>query len=128
MRGRSPLARPSTPRHPRMIGGSRPRPARIVRVTPLDVLKDAVRSAAAELRNGDAAAGDRLSLERPKKSGFGDYSTNAAMLLAPALGEPPRAVAERLGSALQDRLSGRVDKIEVAGPGFLNLFLSDAWY
>ena len=51
-----------------------------------------------------AARGDRLSLERPKKAGFGDYSTNAAMLLAPALGEPPRAVAERLGAALQERL------------------------
>ena len=94
--------------------------------TPLDDLKTAVHDAAAELRNGGAA--DRLSLERPKKAGFGDYSTNAAMLLAPALGEPPRAVAERLGAALQERLAGQVDKVEVAGPGFLNLFLADAWY
>jgi arginyl-tRNA synthetase len=93
----------------------------------LDDLKTAVRDAAADLRNG-GGAGDRLSLERPKKSGFGDYSTNAAMLLAPALGEPPRAVAERLGAALQERLADHVDKVEVAGPGFLNLFLSDAWY
>jgi arginyl-tRNA synthetase len=97
-------------------------------MTPLDDLKAAVRDAAGELRNGGAAGGDRLSLERPKKAGFGDYSTNAAMLLAPALGEPPRAVAERLGAALQDRLGGRVDRVEVAGPGFLNLFLTDAWY
>jgi arginyl-tRNA synthetase len=97
-------------------------------VTPLDDLKTAVRDAAGELRNGAAAAGDRLSLERPKKAGFGDYSTNAAMLLAPAMGEPPRAVAERLGAALQERLGGRVEKVEVAGPGFLNLFLTDAWY
>src|SRR5215207_5825729 len=106
--------------------------------TPLDDLKTAVRDAAAELRerSGDeasgrgrsTAAGDRLSLERPKKAGFGDYSTNAAMLLAPALGEPPRAVAERLGAALQERLGARVEKVEVAGPGFLNLFLTDAWY
>jgi arginyl-tRNA synthetase len=96
-------------------------------VTPLDDLKTAVRDAAGELRNG-AAAGDRLSLERPKKSGFGDYSTNAAMLLAPTLGESPRAVAERLGAALQERLGARVEKVEVAGPGFLNLFLTDAWY
>src|SRR5215217_5306816 len=50
------------------------------------------------------------------------------MLLAPALGEPPRAVAERLGAVLQERLGGRVDKVEVAGPGFLNLFLADGWY
>ena len=96
--------------------------------TPLDDLKAAVQEAAGELRNGGAAAGDRLSLERPKKAGFGDYSTNAAMLLAPALGEPPRAVAERLGAALRDRLGGRVERVEVAGPGFLNLFLTDAWY
>jgi arginyl-tRNA synthetase len=96
--------------------------------TPLDDLKTAVREAAGDLRNGGAAAGDRLSLERPKKAGFGDYSTNAAMLLAPALGEPPRAVAERLGAALEQRLGARVEKVEVAGPGFLNLFLTDAWY
>jgi arginyl-tRNA synthetase len=96
-------------------------------VTPLDDLKAAVRSAAAELRNG-GAAGDRLSLDRPKQAGFGDYSTNAAMLLAPALGEPPRAVAERLGAALRERLADRVDRVEVAGPGFLNLFLTDGWY
>jgi arginyl-tRNA synthetase len=94
--------------------------------TPLDDLKTAVQAAAADLRNG--AAADRLSLERPKKAGFGDYSTNAAMLLAPTLGEPPRAVAERLGAALTERLADRVDRVEVAGPGFLNLFLSDAWY
>ena len=65
-----------------------------------------MQAAASDLRDGGAAA-DRLSLERPKKAGFGDYSTNAAMLLAPALGEPPRAVAERLGAALQQRLGGR---------------------
>ena len=95
---------------------------------PFDDLKTAVQTAAAELRNGGGSVGDRLSLERPKKAGFGDYSTNAAMLLAPALGEPPRAVAERLGAALQERLGGRVDRVEVAGPGFLNLFLADDWY
>ena len=97
-------------------------------MTPLDDLKLAVQEAAGELRNGGAAAGDRLSLERPRKAGFGDYSTNAAMLLAPTLGEPPRVVAERLGAALQERLGARVEKVEVAGPGFLNLFLTDAWY
>src|SRR5215217_604200 len=95
--------------------------------TPLDDLRVAVQAVAAELHYG-GASNDRLSLERPKKAGFGDYSTNAAMLLAPVLGDPPRAVAERLGASLQDRLADQVDKIEVAGPGFLNLFLADAWY
>jgi arginyl-tRNA synthetase len=91
---------------------------------PVEELRSAVQAAAAELGDGATTP----TLERPKKAGFGDYSTNAAMLLAPALGEPPRAVAERLGAALQDRLGARVEKVEVAGPGFLNLFLTDAWY
>jgi arginyl-tRNA synthetase len=95
--------------------------------TPLDDLRTAVLDAAGELRDG-ASAADRLSLERPRKASFGDYSTNAAMLLAPTMGEPPRAVAERLGAALQDKLGAGIDRVEVAGPGFLNLFLTDAWY
>jgi arginyl-tRNA synthetase len=94
--------------------------------TPLDDLRAAVQAAAGELRANGAA--DRLSLERPKKAGFGDYSTNAAMLLAPLMGEPPRAIAEKLGASLQRSLGDRVEKVEVAGPGFLNLVLSDAWY
>jgi arginyl-tRNA synthetase len=67
-------------------------------------------------------------LDRPPRPDFGDYSTNAAMLLAPTLGEPPRAIAERLGDALGDRLGPSVEKVEIAGPGFLNLFMADAWY
>src|SRR5829696_4111776 len=95
-------------------------------LTPLDDLRAAVKAAAGELRANGAA--ERLSLERPKKAGFGDYSTNAAMLLAPVLGEPPRAIAEKLGASLQAALGEHVEKVEVAGPGFLNLFLADAWY
>ncbi len=68
------------------------------------------------------------TLERPKKAGFGDYSTNAAMLLAPAAGAPPRDVAGRLADELEQRLGASLQRVEVAGPGFLNLFLADAWY
>ncbi|MGZ8648349.1 MAG: arginine--tRNA ligase [Solirubrobacteraceae bacterium] len=93
--------------------------------TPIDDLRAAVADAAAELRNGAPA---EFTLERPRKAGFGDFSTNAAMLLAPALKAPPREIAERLGEALASRLGERVERVEVAGPGFLNLFLADAWY
>ena len=93
--------------------------------TPIDDLRTAVEAAAAELGNGATAT---PTLERPKKAGFGDYSTNAAMLLAPKLGAPPREIAERLGESLRERLGERVERVEVAGPGFLNVFLSDAWY
>jgi arginyl-tRNA synthetase len=95
-------------------------------VTPLEDLRSAVEAAAAELRNGEPTV--RPTLERPKQAGFGDYSTNAAMLLAPALKAPPREIAERLGEALRERLGERVERVEVAGPGFLNVFLADAWY
>ena len=93
--------------------------------TPIDDLRDAVTAVAAELGNGSTTV---PTLERPKKAGFGDYSTNAAMLLAPKLGASPREIAERLGAALSERLGDRIDKVEVAGPGFLNVFLADAWY
>lgn len=69
-----------------------------------------------------------FKLERPPKPELGDYSTNVAMLLAPALAEPPRAVAERLGESVREALGDAVERIEVAGPGFLNLFMGDAWF
>jgi arginyl-tRNA synthetase len=99
-----------------------------VTLTPIEELRSAVESVAAELRNGAAGPGTAPTLERPKKAGFGDFSTNAAMLLAPALKAPPREIAERLGAALQERLGTHVERVEVAGPGFLNIFLADAWY
>jgi arginyl-tRNA synthetase len=96
-------------------------------VTPLEDLRRAVAESAAALRNG-AGAMAPPTLERPKRDAFGDYSSNAALLLAPVLGEPPRVIAERLGSELEGRLGGALDRWEVAGPGFLNLFLADGWY
>jgi arginyl-tRNA synthetase len=98
-------------------------------VTPLQDLRAAVEAASAALRNGDGAKGGTLpTVERPRRDGFGDYSTNAAMLLAPSVGAPPREIAERLGQQLEQRLGDGLDRYEVAGPGFLNLFLADTWH
>jgi arginyl-tRNA synthetase len=102
----------------------------------LEALRKGVVSAARELVPGSdgvegvlAVAGSRggLTLERPPRPDFGDYSTNAALLLAPRLGAPPREVAERLGTELQEALGERLARFEVAGPGFLNLFVGDSW-
>jgi arginyl-tRNA synthetase len=95
---------------------------------PLEELRTAVEDAAAELRNGRPAPRVRPTLERPKRAGFGDYSTNAAMLLAPALGASPRDIAEQLAGELSGRLGARVERVEVAGPGFLNVFLAEDWF
>src|SRR6478752_3408196 len=93
----------------------------------LSDLRETVRRTARGLREGDPG-GQEPSLERPPKPELGDYSSNAAMLLAAPLGESPREVAARLAGALSDELGDRVERIEVAGPGFVNLFLSDSWY
>jgi arginyl-tRNA synthetase len=92
-------------------------------------LRSAVTQAARALRKGEATSPEP-SLDRPPKPELGDYSSNAAMLLAAPLGEAPRDVAARLRQELERDLaaSGSVDRVEVAGPGFVNLFLSDAWY
>src|SRR5687768_11413230 len=102
----------------------------VTRVTamsdPVAELREAIAASAAGLRDGGGEGASAPTLERPPKREFGDYSTNAAMLLAPTLGEPPPAVAERLAEELREELGDSLDRVEVAGPGFLNLFLSDA--
>lgn len=92
-------------------------------------LRAAVGRAARALREAEPS-GPAPSLDRPPKVELGDYSSNAAMLLAAPLGEAPRDVAGRLCAELERELgpSGSLERVEVAGPGFVNLFLTDAWY
>jgi arginyl-tRNA synthetase len=87
-----------------------------------------VSAAAAAVAGGNGLPGAQIKVERSRREGQGDYATNAAMLLAPALGVAPRAVAERLRDELATRLGDDLDRAEVAGPGFLNLMLADRWY
>ncbi|MEK6326608.1 MAG: arginine--tRNA ligase [Actinomycetota bacterium] len=94
---------------------------------PLEQLRVTIRSAADSLRDG-VAGSVAPTLERPPDPELGDYSTNAAMLLAPARGLKPREIAERLREELGGLLGASVDRIEVAGPGFVNVFLTDRWH
>jgi arginyl-tRNA synthetase len=97
-------------------------------IDPVADLENAVLDAAGELAGDTSRRPDAARLSRPPKPDFGDYSSNAPLLLAPAMGEAPRAVAERLGALVTERLGADLEKAEVAGPGFLNLFMSDAWF
>jgi arginyl-tRNA synthetase len=92
-------------------------------------LRQTVLAAVDDLTGTSTANGGRaaITLERPRRAEFGDYSTNAALLMAPGVGVPPRELAERLGDALQERLGASLERFEVAGPGFVNLFMSDSW-
>ncbi len=62
-----------------------------------------------------------IQLERPKNKDHGDFSTNLAMLLAKPLRQNPRAIAESLIQALPT--SAYVEKVEIAGAGFINFYL-----
>jgi arginyl-tRNA synthetase len=94
---------------------------------PIGDLRRALIDAAAGLRDGDGEV-PAPTLERPPRAEFGDYSSNVAMLLAPALRSAPREIAERVGEVLQTTIGSVLEKVDVAGPGFLNLFLSDSWF
>ena len=64
-------------------------------------------------------------LQRPRRKGFGDFSTNVAMVAASGAAADPREVA----AAILDRLAPAsfLAKAEVAGPGFINLWTTDEW-
>jgi len=70
-----------------------------------------------------------FSLEIPRQEGHGDFSTNAAMQVARRLGRKPREIAVEIVAALREEdREGRIASLDVAGPGFINIVLSEeAW-
>ena len=87
-----------------------------------------LRSAVIAATDGLGEVGGRPSLERPPKPELGDYSTNAAMLLAKSAGRPPRELAEEIRERLSEALGDSAREVVVAGPGFVNVFFADRWY
>ncbi|MGJ3348714.1 arginine--tRNA ligase [Morganella sp. Je.2.23] len=64
-------------------------------------------------------------VKQSAKAQFGDYQANGVMAAAKKMGMPPRQLAEKVIELLD--LDGIADKTEIAGPGFINIFLSPAW-
>src|SRR3989442_15215862 len=88
------------------------------------ILTEAATAAAPDIGIDPAAVPDP-ELEKPKVKEHGDWATNLALVLAPRAGRPAREVAEAVLSHLP--ASGLVARAEVAGPGFINLFLGHGW-
>jgi arginyl-tRNA synthetase len=75
------------------------------------------------------AALPAVELTLPARPEHGDLTTNVAMVSAKLARRPPRELAQQLGERWMAGPGVAVcDRFEVAGPGFLNLFLSDAWF
>ena len=85
-------------------------------------LNEALNSAVKALGVEDVPA----EFERPKHEGHGDRAANVAMRLAKPLKAKPRDIAEKLAEALSS--CEVITKTEIAGPGFLNVFLSGKFY
>ena len=68
------------------------------------------------------ASVEGIALEPPKESAHGDLATNAAMVLAKPAGLAPRALADRIVPLLSS--DPYIERVEIAGPGFINLTLS----
>ncbi len=71
-----------------------------------------------------------IEVLRPKQADHGDYSTNVAMITAAALRKAghtgnPRAIAQIIADNMP--ANGPIGRIEIAGPGFINIHLADAW-
>jgi len=67
-------------------------------------------------------------VEHPADFKMGDYSANVAMVYAKKIGKNPRELAENIKSEFEKKLPKEIEKIEVAGPGFINFYLSREFF
>ena len=88
------------------------------------ILTEAATAAAPDI-GVDPASVPEPELEKPKLKEHGDWSTNLALVLAPKAGRSPREVAEAIAARVSPQ--GVIERVQVAGPGFINLFLGHAW-
>jgi len=89
-------------------------------------IKDAVKAAGFKAKDGGDPDLSNVAAEPPRDADHGDVASNAALVLAKPLGQKPRDIAMRLATELAS--DSDVESAEVAGPGFINIRLSqDYW-
>lgn len=89
-----------------------------------EVLKKKVYDAVHELFPDVSTDGVSVDLSE----NFGDYATNVALVLAKRVGKNPREVGEMVAAKLREKNIADVEKIEVAGPGFVNFYLTKEFF
>jgi arginyl-tRNA synthetase len=93
------------------------------------VIKETLRAALLHAleHTGLPVPADGIDLEPPKRRDQGDWSTNTAMKLRPIVGGNPIDIAQRIADELQQLDVPHLAKVEVAKPGFVNLYLAPSW-
>ena len=94
-----------------------------------DLAKIVLEAVDSARRAGDLEVPERpldVNLELPRNKQFGDYASNLALTLSKEAKLPPREVAARVIKHLPAG-NGLIDRVEVAGPGFLNFYLQPTW-
>ncbi len=89
-----------------------------------DILSSSIKEA---LKNLGIEAGS-IALEHPSDINFGDYSTNVAMAYAKQVGSNPRELAEKIKAEIEKEQPKEISKLEVAGAGFINFYLSHEFF
>ncbi len=92
-----------------------------------ELIKEAVNSSVEKYLQDNSidVSGFEFEIETPKNIEFGDYSTNAALILANKIKSKPRDLAEKLIEILNSSDNTLFKKMEVAGPGFINFHLNE---
>ncbi|MSU55141.1 MAG: arginine--tRNA ligase [Candidatus Taylorbacteria bacterium] len=85
-----------------------------------NLIKESLKNLEIEIRE--------ISLEHPDEISHGDYSTNVALVHAKAQGANPRKLAEEIVRYIEQNKSKEILKVEIAGPGFINFYLSREFF
>ena len=91
----------------------------------MSLIERLTRGVTSALTEAGLPAASDCAWDVPRHSEHGDYATNAAMTLARAARRPPRQIAEAIVRHFP--AMPEVDRLEIAGPGFVNVFLAPAW-
>ncbi|MFB5193810.1 arginine--tRNA ligase [Bacillus sp. AFS073361] len=89
-------------------------------------LKEEIRAAVLKAELASEEQIPDVILETPKEKAHGDYSTNMAMQLARVAKKAPRVIAEALLANI-DHSKASIEKIEIAGPGFINFYMNNSY-
>ncbi|MBQ8077253.1 MAG: arginine--tRNA ligase, partial [Eubacterium sp.] len=103
--------------------------SKLVKETQIELKEKIVAAVNSAVANGELPQADMpdFIIEKPQDKKNGDFSSNIAMAGARAYKKAPRMIAESIVSNLD--LEGTLfEKAEIAGPGFINFFLSDEYY